>query len=64
MLSDHKYSSYAGPAFDEDCQCHCMEERNTFQAALDAIADRIKGQRISDLTDIDLEFIDEQVSDR
>jgi len=41
-----------------------MEERNTFQAALDAIADRIKGQRISDLTDIDLEFIDEQVSDR
>lgn len=31
------YRHLTGPAFDEDCQCHCMDERNQFQGALDEI---------------------------
>lgn len=62
MITNYRHLS--GPALDEDCQCHCMDERNAFQAALDEIALITEGRKVSDLTDIDLDRINEQVAQR
>lgn len=45
------YQMLRGPMFDEDCGCHCSEERNLFQAALDEIATLLDGITASNITD-------------
>lgn len=51
------YRHMTGPAFDEDCQCHCSEERNTFQQALDNIRHLLDGHTATTITDTVLDAI-------
>ena len=51
------YRHLTGPRYDEDCNCHCMEERNTFQQALDNIRHLLDGQTATTLTDSMLDEI-------
>ena len=45
------YQSMRGPAYDEDCGCHCNAERNLFQSALDEIAALLDGVTATTITD-------------
>lgn len=45
------YRHLTGPRFDEDCNCHCMEERNIFHQALDNIRELIGDNTATTMTD-------------
>lgn len=45
------YQTLRGPAYDEDCGCHCNAERNLFQSALDEIAVLLDGVTATTITD-------------
>lgn len=51
------YQNLAGPRYDEDCQCHCMDERNEFQQALDNIRHMLKNHTATTITDTVLDEI-------
>lgn len=58
------YQSMRGPAYDEDCGCHCSNERNQFQSALDEIAALLDGVTASNITDTLLDEIRAEVDKR
>ena len=51
MLTDN-YRNLRGPAYDDDCQCHCSGRAAEFQDALDEIHFLLNGQTASTVTDI------------
>lgn len=51
------YRHLTGPRFDEDCNCHCMEERNTFHQALDNIRQLLDEHTATTVTDTVLDAI-------
>ena len=51
------YQAMRGPAYDNDCGCHCSEERNLFQDALDNIADLLEDVTASNITDTILDQV-------
>lgn len=58
------YRSSRGPAYDEDCQCHCMEERNTFHQALENINEIVGDKHLDKLVDQDIDAIRNELSVR
>ena len=51
------YQAMRGPAYDENCGCHCSEDRATFQDALDNIADLLEDVTASNITDTILDQV-------
>lgn len=58
------YQAMRGPMFDEDCGCHCSEDRATFQDALDEIAGILDGITATTITDTLLDEIRAEVDKR
>ena len=58
------YQTLRGPAYDEDCGCHCNAERNLFQSALDEIAALLNGVTATTITDEILDEIRVEVDKR
>ena len=58
------YRDLRGPAHDEDCDCHCSADRQRFQHSLDEIAAIVNGKTARDLTDGDIQSIEEQADHR
>ena len=58
------YQAMRGPMFDEDCGCHCSEERNRVQGALDEIAGILDGVTATNITDTILDEIRAEVDKR
>ena len=63
MLTDN-YRNLTGPAFDDDCGCHCSADRARFQDALDEIHVLLDGQTASTITDTLLDQIREELDQR
>lgn len=62
MITD--YRALRGPAFDDDCQCHCSGRAAEFQDALDGIHFLLKGKTADTVTDTLLDQVREQVARR
>ena len=66
MITD--YRNLTGPAFDDDCQCHCSGRAADLQDALDEIqlivGDPDKPRRLDTMTDDDIRAIAEQAARR
>lgn len=58
------YRALRGPMFDDDCQCHCSEDRARFQDALDEIHVLLDGQTASTITDTLLDQVREELDRR
>lgn len=62
MITD--YRGLTGPAYDDDCNCHCSGRAAEFQDALDEIHLLLDGQTATTITDTLLDQIREQVARR
>ena len=62
MITD--YRGLTGPAYDDDCNCHCSADRARFQDALDEIHCLLDGQTADTVTDTLLDLVREQVARR
>ena len=58
------YRALSGPAYDDDCQCHCSGRAADLQDALDEIHCLLDGQTADTVTDTLLDQIREQVARR
>ena len=62
MITD--YRALRGPAYDDDCNCHCSADRARFQDALDEIHCLLDGQTASTVTDTLLDLVREELDQR
>ncbi|MBM9432360.1 hypothetical protein [Flaviflexus equikiangi] len=62
MITDYRH--VRGPAFDDDCQCHCSGRAADMQDALDEIHVLLDGQAASTITDTLLDQVREQADRR
>ena len=62
MITD--YRNLTGPAYDDDCNCHCSGRAAEFQDALDGIHFLLKGKTADTVTDTLLDLIREELDRR